>query len=136
MPSQVAQGQIERADYVRDHGHTARPGCIACKLLDHECIILPSSVARKLNKCFQCTLFKQKCSIDRALNKDEFDEQLLTPRFDFTLGMSNEDEAMAITQGSNASDDSNTLSTDHASVAPSTNDTTAIDALNKAISSP
>ena len=43
MPSQVAQGQIDRAHYVRDHGHTACPGCITCKSLGRDCIILPSS---------------------------------------------------------------------------------------------
>ncbi len=43
MPSQVAQGQIDRAHYVRDHGHTACPSCITCKSLGRDCIILPSS---------------------------------------------------------------------------------------------
>ncbi len=33
--------------------------------------------ARKLNKCYQCTLSQQKCSIDRALNRDNFDDQTL-----------------------------------------------------------
>jgi len=126
MPSQVTQGQIDRAHYIRDHGHTACPGCITCKSLGRDCIILPSSDARKLNKCFQCTLSKQKCSIDRALNKDEFDEQLLSPRFDFTKHMSSEDENMAIDQRADASD----TSLDHASIVCST---TAIVALDKAI---
>ncbi len=126
MPSQVAQGQIDRAHYVRDHGHTACPGCITCKSLGRDCMILPSSDARKLNKCFQCTLSKQKCSIDRALNKDEFDEQLLSPRFDFTMDMFSEDENMAIDQRADASD----TSLDHASIVCNT---TAIVALDKAI---
>ena len=49
---------------------------------------------------------------DRALNKDEFDEQLLSPRFDLTMDMSSEDENMAIDQRADASD----ASLDHASV--------------------
>jgi len=53
----------DRAHYVRDHGHTACPGCITCKSLGRDCIILPSSDARKLNKCSHCTLSKQKCSM-------------------------------------------------------------------------
>ena len=80
----------------------------------------------KPNKCFHCTLSKQKCSIDRALNKDEFDEQLLSPRFDFTMDMSSEDENMAIDQRADASD----ASVDHASVVCNT---TAIVALDKAM---
>ncbi len=80
----------------------------------------------KPNKCFHCTLSKQKCSIDRALNKDESDEQLLSPRFDFTMDMSSEDENMAIDQRADASD----ASVDHASVVCNT---TAIVALDKAM---
>jgi len=45
MPSQVAQTQVDRAHYVRDHGHTACPDCITCKSLGRDCIILPSSDA-------------------------------------------------------------------------------------------
>ena len=31
-----------------------------------------------------CTLSQQRCSIDRALNQDNFDDQTLDARFDFT----------------------------------------------------
>jgi len=94
MPSEIAQAQIDRAHYVLDNGHTARSGCTACIALDRECIVLPTSDARKLNKCFQCTLSKQKCSIDRILAKDEFEDQTLSPRQEFSKDTS--DESMSI----------------------------------------
>ena len=106
MPSEIAQVQIDRAHYVRDNGHTARPGCTTCIALDRECIVLPTSDARKLNKCFQCTLSKQKCSIDRILAKDDFEDQTLSPRQDFSKDTSDEsisiisDQSMSMDAGS------------------------------------
>ncbi|CAD6582506.1 MAG: hypothetical protein TREMPRED_003309, partial [Tremellales sp. Tagirdzhanova-0007] len=73
-------------------------------------IILPTSVARKLNQWFQCTLSKQKCSIDRALNKDNFDDQMLDPRFESTEDSSSEEDTMEVNAslaGPLASNDSN-----------------------------
>ena len=42
--------------------HLAHTGTVSSPSLSI-CIILPSSDARKLNKCFHCTLSKQKCSM-------------------------------------------------------------------------
>jgi len=42
--------------------HLAHTGTVSSQSLSI-CIILPSSDARKLNKCFHCTLSKQKCSM-------------------------------------------------------------------------
>lgn len=91
MPTEIAQAQIHRAHYVRDHGHTARPGCSTCIALVCPCI-LPASDARKLHKCFQCTLSRQKCSIDRLLNKENYEDQILTPRSDFTEDTSSDSD--------------------------------------------
>jgi len=85
--------------------------------------------ARKLNKCYQCTLSQQKCSIDRALNRDNFDDQTLDARFDFTEDTSS--DSMSIEkEGSVAS-----VAPSFASVAPSikTKPSDALAALNKAI---
>jgi len=128
MPSEIAQAQIDRAHYVLDNGHTARSGCTACIALDRECIVLPTSDARKLNKCFQCTLSKQKCSIDRILAKDEFEDQTLSPRQEFSKDTS--DESMSI----NAD---HLMSMDAGSIGPTPVITplTALAALDKAIRS-
>jgi len=50
MPSEIAQVQIDRAHYVRDNGHTARPGCTTCIALDRECIVYrPRTLANSTN---------------------------------------------------------------------------------------
>ncbi len=117
---------VDRAHYVRDRGHTARPSCSTCIALVHPCITLPISDARKLHKCVQCTLSKQKCSIDRTLNKDEFEKQTLTPCQDVTEDISSESGAMSI----NTSNDSIDLSVNHQITSSA-----AVDVLDKAIRS-
>jgi len=70
---------------------------------DQSWVHLVSKLGRsQTHNCFKCTLSKQKCLIDRALAKEDFEEQLLIPRFDFTRNTSS-DEEMAIDEvGSNS----------------------------------
>lgn len=77
MPSAAAQAQIGRADFVREKGLQARPGCTACATLVRPCIILPPTNKRPLNKCYHCTLNKQECSIDRIKKNNGYLAQLL-----------------------------------------------------------
>jgi len=73
----------------------------------------PSELGRsQAQQVFSLHSLQAEMLDDRALNKDEFDEQLLSPRFDLTMDMSSEDENMAIDQRADASD----ASLDHASV--------------------
>ena len=73
-PSATAQAQIDRANKVLNEGSKVTPGCTTCRSLARPCIIYPPGEG-KLNKCYQCTLSKQSCSIDRKANSTEYSKQ-------------------------------------------------------------